>query len=51
MTDQVRKIAMIDRIENLQLSNTLISALDNATAAEDVVEAIETLMAYRNEWY
>ena len=51
MTDQLHKTAMIHRIENLQLSHTLISALDNAHDAEQVVEAVEALMAFSNEWY
>ena len=51
MTDQVRKTATIHSIENLQLSHRLISALDNAHDAEQVVEAVEALMAFSNEWY
>lgn len=51
MTDQVRKIATIHRIETLQLPNTLISALDDAHDAEQVVEAIDLLMAFSKEWY
>ncbi len=50
MTDQIRKTATIHSIENLQLSHTLISALDNAHDAEQVVEAVEALMAFSNEW-
>ncbi|WP_264821262.1 hypothetical protein [Acinetobacter shaoyimingii] len=41
---------MIRRIESLQLSPALISALDDAQQAEDIVTAVHTLLHYSQQW-
>lgn len=51
MTDPILKKATIHSIENLQLSKSLISALDHPCDAEQVVKAIEILMAFSKQWY
>ena len=51
MTDLKRKIEVIRSIEYLQLSDVLITALDDAQQAESVAEAIlhlEDLSTYWN---
>lgn len=50
MADQVRKMAIIRSIEKLQLPNTLISALDDAIQAKDVVNAVDELMRFAEKW-
>ena len=50
MTDQLRKMATIHRIQQLQLSQSLISALDDINQAESVAEAIEQLLNLDHQW-
>ena len=50
MADQKRKIETIHRIEQLQLSETLIVALDDALQAESVAEAIQYLQGLAEQW-
>lgn len=50
MADQKRKIETIHRIEQLQLSETLIVALDDALQAESVAEAIQSLQGLAEQW-
>lgn len=50
MSDQYRKLEMIRSIEHLQLSNTLISALDDAETAAFVENAVHELMRYAEQW-
>ncbi|WP_167374972.1 hypothetical protein [Acinetobacter piscicola] len=51
MKDQKRKVEMIRSIEQLQLSNQLIQALDDAQLAENVVKAINCLKHMSNQWH
>lgn len=50
MTDQLRKMATIHRIQQLKLSQNLISALDDINQAESVAEAIEQLLDLDHQW-
>lgn len=50
MTDQLRKMANIHRIQQLKLSQNLISALDDINQAESVAEAIEQLLGLDHQW-
>lgn len=50
MKDQLRKMATIHRIQQLQLSQSLISALDDINQAESVAEAIEQLLNLDHQW-
>lgn len=50
MADQMRKMETIRSIENLQLSNTLISALDDAQTAHSVVDAVNELIRFSEQW-
>jgi len=50
MADQKRKTETIRRIENLQLSTTLILALEDAVEAESVAEAIQFLQGLTEQW-
>ena len=50
MADQKRKIETIHRIEQLQLSEALIVALDDALQAESVAEAIQSLQGLAEQW-
>lgn len=50
MSDPHRKIEMIRSIHQLQLSNTLISALDDAETAASVENSINELMRYAEHW-
>ncbi|MFV5490369.1 hypothetical protein [Acinetobacter sp. ASP199] len=50
MADQKRKIETIRHIESLQLSDTLIHALDDANTAECVAEAIQSLQGLTEQW-
>ena len=50
MADQKRKVETIRRIQNLQLSDTLIAALDDAVEAESVAEAIQSLQGLTEQW-
>ena len=51
MADQKRKIETIRHIESLQLSATLIQALDDAQQAENVVNAINYLKHMTHQWH
>ena len=51
MADQIRKKETIRSIKDLQLSSNLILALEHSKEAEDVVQAVEVLMAYNQAWY
>ncbi|WP_171254815.1 hypothetical protein [Acinetobacter sp. TGL-Y2] len=50
MSDQQRKNAMIRSIQDLQLSNALILALDHAKTAASVENAVNELMRYAEHW-
>ena len=50
MADQKRKIETIHRIEQLQLSEALIVALDDALQAESVADAIQSLQGLAEQW-
>lgn len=50
MNDQKRKIETIRRIQHLQLSETLIIALDDANQAECVAAAIQSLQGLAEQW-
>ncbi|WP_347455396.1 hypothetical protein [Acinetobacter thermotolerans] len=50
MADQKRKIETIRHIEDLQLPETLIAALDDAITAEGVAEAIQSLQGLAEQW-
>lgn len=50
MSDQQHKTAMIRSIQDLQLSNALISALDNAETAASVENAVNELIRYAEHW-
>ena len=50
MADQKRKIETIRRIESLQLSDSLIQAMDDANTAECVAEAIRSLQGLAEQW-
>ncbi|MGE8683893.1 MAG: hypothetical protein ACN6OV_05330 [Acinetobacter sp.] len=51
MADQVRKTETIRSIENLQLTENLIQALDDAVQAECVAQAICSLQQLNEQWY
>ena len=51
MADQTRKIETIRSIENLQLTENLISAMDDAEQAESVAQAIYSLQRLNEQWY
>ena len=50
MTDQRQKLEMIRSIETLQLPTEFVAALDNAQAANGVIDAIESLYALAEQW-
>lgn len=50
MADLKRKIETIRSIENLQLSQHLISALDDQIQAEDVFSAVYSLQSLSEHW-
>ncbi|WP_171255073.1 hypothetical protein [Acinetobacter sp. NCu2D-2] len=50
MTDPVRKLETIRRIERLQLPSSLIPALDDALTAEKVLNALDSLQALTEHW-
>jgi hypothetical protein len=50
MADQKRKIETIRSIENLQLSSSLISALDDNKQAACIAEAINYLQGLSQQW-
>lgn len=50
MADQRRKIETIQSIEKMQLSQNLISALDNAAEAESIADAIQYLSGMTEQW-
>ena len=51
MADQTRKIETIRSIETLQLTENLISAMDDAEQAESVAQAIYSLQCLNEQWY
>ncbi|MGE8561378.1 MAG: hypothetical protein ACN6NJ_10590 [Acinetobacter sp.] len=50
MADQKRKIETIRCIEKLQLSNALITGLDDAAQAEAIAEAVRSLQGLSEQW-
>lgn len=50
MSDHSRKIEMIRSIEHFQLSNHLISALDDEQTAHCVINAVNELIRYTDQW-
>lgn len=50
MVDQQRKTEIIRSIEKMQLSSALIMALDHASSAEAVAEAVYTLSGFSEQW-
>ncbi len=50
MVDQQRKTEIIRSIEQLQLSTALIMALDHASSAEAVAEAVYSLSGLSEQW-
>ena len=50
MADQKRKIETIRCIKNLQLSNTLITGLDDAGQAKAIAEAVSSLQDLAEQW-
>lgn len=50
MTDQIRKIDTIRRIQGLQLSDALIVGLDDAVQAEAIAYAIQSLQCLSEQW-
>ncbi|WP_171263518.1 hypothetical protein [Acinetobacter silvestris] len=51
MTDLKRKMETIQSIQDLQLSNSLIHALNDAKQAQHVVEAIDCFKNITRQWY
>ena len=51
MTDQQHKVEMIRSIEQLQLPNHLIQALDDAQQADNIVQAINCLKHISHQWH
>lgn len=50
MADQQRKIETIRSIKKLQLSNTLITRLEDAGQAEAITEAVNSLQDLAEQW-
>lgn len=50
MTDMTRKIETIRRIEDLQLPQHFIFALEHATEAEHVTEVLNCLDDFADQW-
>ncbi len=50
MTDIQRKTAVIRRIENLQLGQHLIVALDDRETAESIAIAVQSLQGLTEHW-
>ncbi|ENV34804.1 hypothetical protein [Acinetobacter gerneri] len=51
MKDQKHKSEMIRSIENLQLPQHLITALDDAQQAKTVIQAISQLQVMTEKWH
>lgn len=51
MKDQKYKVEVIRSIEQLQLPNHLIQALNDAQQAEYVVNAVNSLKSMTNQWH
>lgn len=51
MADQARKLSTIQTIEQLQLDASLVQGLDHAETAWIIVEAIQQLQEYHNQWH
>ena len=51
MKDQKYKVEVIRSIEQLQLPNHLIQALNDAQQAECVVNAVNCLKSMTNQWH
>ncbi|WP_171407655.1 hypothetical protein [Acinetobacter tianfuensis] len=50
MADQKRKIETIRSIEQMQLPQNLIAALDNAAEAQNIADAIQYLAEMSDQW-
>ncbi len=50
MADQKRKTETIQHIQRLQLPETLIQSLDDASEAESVAMAIQSLQGLVQQW-
>ena len=50
MKDQTHKLAMVQTIHQLQLDRGLVEALDDAQQAEAIVHAVDTLLAFTEQW-
>ncbi|SPL71999.1 hypothetical protein [Acinetobacter stercoris] len=51
MKDQKRKVEIIRSIENLQLSDNWVEALEDADQAQIVVDVITQLQGITEQWY
>ena len=51
MKDQKQKVEMIRSIEQLQLSNQLVQALDDIHQAETVIRAVNCLKYMTEQWH
>lgn len=51
MKDQQYKVEIIRSIEQFQLPQHLIQALNNAKDAKQVIEAVDYLKSMREQWY
>ncbi len=51
MTDLKYKVEIIRSIEQLQLPNHFIQALDDAYQAENIIKAINCLKDMNEQWY
>ena len=51
MKDIKHKNEIIDSIQKFQLSESLIQALDDATQAKQVIEAVNCLKSINRQWH
>lgn len=51
MKDQAHKLEVIRSIEQFQLSEHLIKALDSTQDAQQIVEAVDYLKSFHEQWY
>jgi hypothetical protein len=50
MTDLQHKVALIRSIQSLQLPETLIHALEDAQQAPSVIQAVDYLQHWAEQW-
>ena len=50
MRDLVHKKQMIQSIHHLQLSETLITALDDDQQAKDIIAMLDSLQDFSSQW-